>query len=233
MLIQDEDDSDDNNTGCKSNSSKLITANKRISKLEEENKELKAKLAIKATSLANLEGYLIGFKRELNKLRVNEDSKELTFAEVSQVEANGSNRSDDDKMSLIDMSLREIKDIYYFPKKVESKNIVPEFIPKIPMNEENKAKLSDRDKKKILQNLKNQLKRKDSSPMNENRLSKKSHDTKMETVSENRISSSGSLNVGLSLGNLENLPKRDYNDEFKENYDQFSPSWRAGVDKMI
>ncbi len=32
--------------------------------------------------------------------------------------------------------------------------------------------------------------------------------------------------------NLENLPKKDFNDEFLEKYEEFSPSWRNECHKM-
>jgi hypothetical protein len=37
--------------------------------------------------------------------------------------------------------------------------------------------------------------------------------------------------VGLGLGNLEVLKQKDFQDEFMENYNEFSESWREQIDR--
>lgn len=94
---------------------------------------------------------------------------------------------------------------------------------------EERSKLSEKEKLAILQNLKGQLKRKPSktSEFGQSKVSS------TELTFDNVLGASPLLKPSLNIGNLENLPRRDYNDEFREVYDELSPSWRAGVDEMI
>lgn len=94
---------------------------------------------------------------------------------------------------------------------------------------EERSKLSEKEKLAILQNLKGQLKRKPSktSEFGQSKVSS------TELTFDNLLGASPLLKPSLNIGNLENLPRRDYNDEFREVYDELSPSWRAGVDEMI
>jgi hypothetical protein len=38
--------------------------------------------------------------------------------------------------------------------------------------------------------------------------------------------------IGLNLEEIQNNKVRDFNEEFLENYNEFSPSWRLEADKM-
>ncbi len=47
------------------------------------------------------------------------------------------------------------------------------------------------------------------------------------------LNNSPNQNVTKAFGlNFANLPRKDFNDEFMENFNEFSPSWRKEVEKI-
>lgn len=51
-------------------------------------------------------------------------------------------------------------------------------------------------------------------------------------INTSLINSDYQKNIKCFDLNLENLPKKDFNDEFMEKYEEFSPSWRNECHKM-
>ena len=55
---------------------------------------------------------------------------------------------------------------------------------------------------------------------------------KSEDNNNNNTSGNGIHMIGLNLEEIQNNKVRDFNEEFLENYNEFSPSWRLEADKM-
>ena len=56
---------------------------------------------------------------------------------------------------------------------------------------------------------------------------------KQNSNNKNIINIASNINKFTTKLNLKNEKQKDFNDEFLENYNEFSPSWRKEVDKMI
>jgi hypothetical protein len=56
--------------------------------------------------------------------------------------------------------------------------------------------------------------------------------SKNEDNNNNNTSGNSIHMIGLNLEEIQNNKVRDFNEEFLENYNEFSPSWRLEADKM-
>ncbi len=68
----------------------------------------------------------------------------------------------------------------------------------------------------------------------ENKVSnfKNSNNKKFSLNLNNNNNNQGATNNNIQQLNFENLKRADFNDEFIQNYEEFSPSWRKECDKI-